>query len=114
MDIGLFYITDLVKGEGIQANQLFIENNNHSAIFDPGGNLTYQPLYMAISQYASITELDLVVATHQAPDIITLMDKWLMYTNARIIISKLWDRFLPYLIPGYMGASLTEDEHGKP
>ncbi len=96
--------TDLVKGEGIQANQLFIENNHHSAIFDPGGNLTYQPLHMAISRYASIKELDFVIATHQDPDIITSMDKWLMYTDARIVISKLWDRFLPHLVPGYMAS----------
>jgi len=160
--------TDLVKGEGIQANQLFIEDNQHSAIFDPGGNLTFQPLQMAISTLASVKELDYVFATHQDPDIITSMDKWLMYTDARIVISKLWNRFLPHLVPGYMaeqgegrivsisdkganikfghsnikalpahflhsvgnfhfydtkskilfsgdmGASLTEDEHGKP
>ena len=160
--------TDLVKGEGIQANQLFIEDNQHSAIFDPGGNLTYQPLQMAISKLASVKELDYVFATHQDPDIITSMDKWLMYTDAKIVISKLWNRFLPHLVPGYMaeqgegrivsipdkganikfgnseikalpahflhsvgnfhfydtkskilfsgdmGASLTEDEHGKP
>ncbi|MEJ2141106.1 MAG: MBL fold metallo-hydrolase [Gammaproteobacteria bacterium] len=98
--------TDLVKGDGIQANQLYIENHNHAAIFDPGGALTYQPLHMAISKMASIKDLDFVIATHQDPDIITSMDKWLMYTEAKIVISKLWERFLPHLVPGYMS------EHG--
>ena len=94
--------TDLVKGDGIQANQLYIEDHHHSAIFDPGGALTYQPLHMAISKMASIKELDFVIASHQDPDIITSMDKWLMYTDAKIVISKLWERFLPHLVPGYM------------
>lgn len=43
-----------------------------------------------------------MIATHQDQYIITSMDKWLMYTNVRIVISKLWDRFLPHLVPGYM------------
>jgi len=42
---------------------------------------------MVISKYASIKELDFVIATYQDPDTITSMDRWLMY---------------------------TEDEHGKP
>ena len=94
--------TDLVRGEGIQSNQFFITRGDHSALFDPGGNLTYQPLFSAISQLTNVKELDYVIASHQDPDIITSLDKWLMYTNARIVISKLWDRFLPHLVPGYM------------
>lgn len=98
----VYLFSDLVKGDGIQANQLFIYDNHHSALFDPGGNLTYQPLYMAIAKICSIKELDYVIATHQDPDIITSLDKWLLYTDAKIIISRLWDRFLPHLVPGYM------------
>lgn len=94
--------TDLVRGEGIQANQLFIRNGSHSAVFDPGGNLTYQPLTMAIGKLTSIKKLDYVFATHQDPDIISSLDKWLMYTQARVVISRLWDRFLPHLVPGYI------------
>jgi len=98
----VYLFSDLVTGDGIQSNQLFIINNHHSALFDPGGNLTYQPLHMAVSQISSIKELDYVMATHQDPDIIASMDKWLMYTDAKIVVSKLWERFLPHLVPGYM------------
>ncbi|MBI1424919.1 MAG: MBL fold metallo-hydrolase [Gammaproteobacteria bacterium] len=94
--------TDLVTGDGIQANQLFIMRGEHAALFDPGGNLTYQPLYTAISKFTSVRDLDYVIATHQDPDIITSLDKWLMYTDAQIVISKLWQRFLPHLVPGYI------------
>lgn len=97
--------TDLVKGEGIQSNQLLIKNGNHSALFDPGGDLTYMPLNMAITRYEPIKELDYVVATHQDPDIISSFNKWLMYSDATIVVSKLWERFMPHLIPGFMEAS---------
>ena len=42
--------SDLVKGTGIQANQMAIFHDGHSAVFDPGGNLTYMPLSMAITK----------------------------------------------------------------
>ena len=98
----VYLFTDLVTGDGIQANQLFIENHHHSALFDPGGALTYQPLNMAISKISSIKELDYIFASHQDPDIISSIDKWIMYSDAKVVTSKLWERFLPHLIPGYM------------
>lgn len=94
--------TDLATGEGIQANQLLITHDHHSALFDPGGDLLYTPLSMAISKIIPIKELDYVFASHQDPDIIASLDKWLMYTEAKIVTSRLWDRFLPHLVPGYM------------
>lgn len=93
---------DLVSGEGIQANQLAIFSNGHSAIFDPGGDLTYMPLTMAISKYVKVKNIDFIIATHQDPDIVSSFDKWLMYSDAKIVISKLWQRFIPHLVPGYM------------
>lgn len=98
----VYLFTDLVTGDGIQSNQLFIENHHHSALFDPGGALTYQPLNMAISKLSSIKELDYIFATHQDPDIISSIDKWIMYSDAKVVVSRLWERFLPHLIPGYM------------
>lgn len=99
----VYLFTDLVTGEGIQSNQLFIYDNHHSALFDPGGQLTFQPLQMAIAKVCPVKELDYVIATHQDPDIISSLDRWLMYSDAKILISKLWERFLPHLVPGYMG-----------
>ena len=98
----VYLFTDLVTGDGIQANQLFIKNHHHSALFDPGGALTYQALNMAVSKLSSIKELDYIFASHQDPDIISSVDKWIMYSDAKVVTSKLWERFLPHLIPGYM------------
>ncbi len=94
--------TDLVKGEGIQSNQMAIIQEGHSAIFDPGGDLTYMPLSMAITKYVKVKDIDYIFATHQDPDIISSLDKWLMYSDAKIAVSSLWERFVPHLVPGYM------------
>ncbi len=94
--------TDLVTGEGIQSNQMVIIREGHSAIFDPGGDLTYMPLSMAINKFVKVKDIDYIIATHQDPDIISSLDKWLMYSDAKIVISCLWERFVPHLVPGYM------------
>jgi flavorubredoxin len=93
---------DLVKGEGIQANQMVIIHDGHSAVFDPGGDLTYMPLSMAVAKYVRVKDIDFVIATHQDPDIVSSLDKWLMYSEAKVVISRLWERFVPHLVPGYM------------
>ncbi len=110
--------TDLVTGEGIQSNQLAIISEGHSALFDPGGDLTYMPLTMAVTKYVKVKDIDYIVATHQDPDIVSSLDKWLMYNeNAKIVLSKLWERFVPHLVPGYMkekvkGRLLAIPDHG--
>ena len=94
--------TDMVTGsDGVQCNQLLIYHDHHAALFDPGGQSTFQPLQLAIAAVCPMKELDYVIASHQDPDIISSLDRWLMYSNARILISRLWERFLPHLVPGY-------------
>ncbi|MCG6969866.1 MAG: MBL fold metallo-hydrolase, partial [Gammaproteobacteria bacterium] len=51
---------DLVTGNGIQANQLVIIHDGHSAVFDPGGDLTYMPLSMAVAKYVRVKDIDFV------------------------------------------------------
>ncbi len=90
--------THLVKGDdGVQANQFLIVDHERGAMIDPGGDLTYMPLTMALARYTSLKNLDYVIASHQDPDIITSMPRWLVYTDAKIVASKLWARFLPHL-----------------
>lgn len=93
--------TGFVKGEGVHSNQLLIEDHGQLALFDPGGELTYQPLNIEIARHYDLKNLVFVVATHQDPDIITSMEKWLLYTPAKVVISELWQRFLPHLIPSF-------------
>lgn len=60
----------LVTGEGVQANQFLIIDGDNEALLDPGGDMTYTPLSMAIGRHIRVKELDYVLASHQDPDII--------------------------------------------
>ncbi len=90
--------SDLVEGHGVQANQFMIINNNRAMLLDPGGDLTYIPLTLAIAQHIRLDQLSYIFASHQDPDIISAIDRWLINTNAQVLVSKLWGRFLPHLV----------------
>lgn len=110
----------LVSGEhGIQSNQFLILDGDAAALVDPGGDLTYTPLSVTLGRQIRLKEMDYVFASHQDPDIIASLDRWLMYTDCKVVCSKLWTRFLPHLVPGYQSARIVdrivglEDEGGR-
>ncbi|KGT46270.1 MULTISPECIES: MBL fold metallo-hydrolase [Acinetobacter] len=99
--------TSLVKGEGIQANQFLIINDREGAVIDPGGDLTYSPLTFELLKYIPLNRIRYVFGSHQDPDIITSMPRWLMHTQASIVASKLWARFLPHLNSAFTSGKMT-------
>lgn len=94
--------SDLVTGHGIQANQFLIIDQNKAALIDPGGDLTYTPLNIEIGKRVKLSELQYIFASHQDPDIIASLPRWMMHTPCRVITSKLWSRFLPHLASTFM------------
>lgn len=111
---------DLVRGDdGVQANQFLVLHGRTSALIDPGGALLYTPLSMAMSQYVKLKDLTWLLASHQDPDIIGAADRWLMYTPAVVVCSKLWGRFVPHAVPHYQNNAgnerylLLPDEGGR-
>ncbi|MCX7545679.1 oxygen-binding di-iron domain-containing protein [Marinicella gelatinilytica] len=89
---------DLVEGHGVQSNQFLIRSGQHSMLLDPGGDLTYIPLTIALSRHIRLRELDYIFASHQDPDIIAAIDRWIVNTGCRVLVSQLWSRFLPHLV----------------
>ncbi|MET0003607.1 MAG: MBL fold metallo-hydrolase [Candidatus Thiodiazotropha sp.] len=87
---------DLVSGEAVQANQFLICDHQHAALIDPGGELTYSRLFMAISDYMNVKRLDYVIASHQDPDIVASVNKWLVGTDCKVVVPALWERFIPH------------------
>ena len=87
---------DLVEGEGIQSNQFLVLDGERSALIDPGGNLTFSRLYVHAGRYTTVKELDYVIASHQDPDIVASVGKWLVGTSCQVVISRVWERFLPH------------------
>lgn len=97
----------LVTGDGVQSNQFLLVDGKHEALIDPGGDLTYTPLSVAASRHMTIRDMDYVFASHQDPDIIGAIDRWIVHTRANIVTSRLWARFLPHLASGYVTNQLA-------
>ena len=90
--------TDLVTEdmEAVQANQFLVVDNGHCALIDPGGNMTYPSLFMALSKFVPARQLDMILASHADPDIVASLNKWLVGTDAKLYISQVWARFVPH------------------
>ncbi len=102
------FITGLVDGEGIPSNQLVIVDHGEAALFDPGGDLTYTPLSIELSKHISLKSLKLIFASHQDPDIISSLPRWLMHTDCQVVTSRLWARFLPHLVSGFVSGKMNK------
>lgn len=92
---------DLVSGEGVQANQFCVRHGQSAALIDPGGDLTFTPLNIALSRLIKLENLEYILASHQDPDIIASLPRWLMHTPCQVVVSRLWSRFLPHLASSY-------------
>ena len=104
----VLFFTDLVSGEAIPSNQLMIIDHGEAALFDPGGELTFTPLSIELNKHISVkTALRYVFASHQDPDIITSLPRWLMHTDCEVVTSRLWARFLPHLVSGFVSGKMN-------
>ena len=90
--------TNLVEEDGaaVQANQFLIVDHEEGVIMDPGGNMTYNELILTMRRYIAPQNLDYIIASHADPDIIASLDRWMTSTKAKLVISKLWARFVPH------------------
>jgi hypothetical protein len=64
--------TDLCdeRGEAVQSNQFLIVDDGTGAVIDPGGNLAYSELYLAMTRHFPPSALTALIASHADPDII--------------------------------------------
>jgi flavorubredoxin len=90
--------TDLVgaDGQAVQANQFLVVDHDTGAVIDPGGNLAFNELYLGMTRHFSPHKLSYIVASHADPDIIASLDRWLTSTHAQLVISRVWERFVPH------------------
>lgn len=90
--------TDLVgaDGQAVQANQFLIVDHGTGAVIDPGGNLAFNELYLGMTRHFSPHKLSYIIASHADPDIIASLDRWLTSTRAQLVMSRVWERFVPH------------------
>lgn len=87
------------EGEAVQANQFLIIHGDSGIMLDPGGVMTYNELYLEMSRYFAPKKLSAIFASHQDPDIVASLSRWLSNSDTKLIISELWARFVPHFCP---------------
>jgi flavorubredoxin len=93
---------DLVEdgdGNSVQSNQFLIINGGNGILLDPGGVMTYNELFLAMSRYFPPKQLEYVFASHADPDIIASLPRWLSGSDTKLLISRIWARFVPHFCP---------------
>lgn len=91
--------TDLFEqaGEVVQSNQFLVVDDGRGAIIDPGGNIAYGELFLAMTRHFPPQRLSAILASHADPDIIASLDRWMTSSvNAQLYISRVWERFVPH------------------
>ncbi|PJK10566.1 MBL fold metallo-hydrolase [Lysobacteraceae bacterium NML95-0200] len=103
---------DLVPGEdGVQANQFLVVDHGQAALIDPGGDLLYTPLWLAITGYAQLQDIRWILTSHQDPDVVGAVGRWLANTPSQVACSQLWGRFVPHNVSNYQQGELGEDRY---
>lgn len=99
--------TSLIEedSQAVQANQFLIVDHGSGAIIDPGGNLAFNELFVAMSRHFAPNRLSYLIASHADPDIIASLDRWMTSTQAMLVISRIWERFVPH----FTKAGKTDD-----
>jgi flavorubredoxin len=94
--------------EAVQSNQFLIVDQDTGAIIDPGGNLAYSELYLAMTRHFPPQRLSALIASHADPDIVASLDRWMTATQARVYVSAVWERFIPHFCkPGKTVGRIT-------
>ncbi len=87
---------DDLAGEGdVQANQYLVIHGGRAIVLEPGGNRMFSSLIAAISSYVPPQKIDYILVSHQDPDVAAGLNGYLLVTDAKFIMPKIWERFIP-------------------
>lgn len=89
-------LVDDSSSAAVQANQFLIVSDGEGALLDPAGNMTYNELVVSMQKFFPYKRLKYIFASHQDPDIVASLNKWLLATDCTLYVSALWERFVPH------------------
>ena len=98
--LAFYDLVDETGEHAVQSNQFLSVDGEHGALLDPGGNMTHNGLLMGMQRFFPSRNLDYIFASHADPDIIASLNKWMITTHCKVLISQLWVRFLPHFTTG--------------
>lgn len=96
----------------LSVNQYLIVQNGMGVLLDPGSEAIFDELSEAVSRHVEIENIKFIFFSHQDPDVSGSISQWGISTNARLIMSSLWVRFMSHY--GFMDMSriMALSDHG--
>ncbi|HRQ66103.1 MAG TPA: hypothetical protein PKZ76_14785 [Xanthomonadaceae bacterium] len=99
MDTFLFQTSEhqcIVLGHGQseqgRRRQVLIRHGDHCAVVDPGGDMVFGPLAMAIARHVALDAMDFVFTAHEDAQAVARLERWLAGTDTCIVASRDWIR----------------------
>lgn len=80
----------------LSVNQFLIINGDSAALIDPGSESVFNEMCDAVERHISLDKVKIVFFSHQDPDVAGSIAQWSITTNAKIVISGLWSRFMSH------------------
>ncbi|MBN2895946.1 MAG: MBL fold metallo-hydrolase [Campylobacterales bacterium] len=96
----------------LSVNQYLIIQNDSAILLDPGSSAIFYDLSEAIERHIAIDKLRYIFFSHQDPDVAGSITEWGVATKAKLVLSKLWVRFMSHYGLLDMGRMLPLEDHG--
>lgn len=82
--------------DGIRSNQYLIMHGEEGVLLDPGGFGVMPRALAELLSYTGPENIKGILLSHQDPDIVGGLSTWLELTDAPVLVSRIWMRFLPH------------------
>jgi flavorubredoxin len=111
----MFSFDDESQGDSyLSVNQFLIIQNDTAILIDPGSSAVYYDMSEAVERYIPLDKIKYIFFSHQDPDVAGSIAEWSVATSAKLVISKLWVRFMSHYGLMDMNRMIPlEDKGGK-
>lgn len=82
------------EDSSLSVNQFLLIQGNSAILIDPGSSSIFSDLYEAIKRHIDPHNIIYIFFSHQDPDVAGAIVEWSVATSAKLIISRLWIRFM--------------------
>lgn len=88
--------TEEAEDKFLAVNQYLIVHKKSAVLIDPGSRVVFDEVYEAIQRHADIDDLKYIFFSHQDPDVADSISQWSVSSDAKLVISALWPRFMAH------------------
>lgn len=80
----------------LAVNQYLLIQNGSGILIDPGSDAIFHSLCDAVERHIPIDKIKFVFFSHQDPDVSGSISQWSVSTSTKLVMSKLWTRFMTH------------------